>query len=742
MFVDGVYLSRPGVALGDLMDLEQIEVLRGPQGTLFGRNTSAGALNIKTKAPNLEEMEGFGNLTLGNYNLANVQLGVSVPLIEDKLAVRISGAYRQRDGFIQGIGGDESHDRDRTLIRAQALLDLDNAGTFRVILDHSEAEENCCHAVWFQDTTAAAAFIGGPLAADNGGAPFSSDGLESQRSNDRDFFNPFESTGFSLEYNVDTPLGALTYLGSYRDFESETFRSTDYVSTDIFTVGRSPEARAVGTGNNFDPRGNITNIETTTHELRLQNTAFGDRLDWLVGAYYSEENIESFGSLTLLDDYQQGVSTGLLGSPANLLNILSAGVDASGDFSINEFNQEGESFSIFTHNIFSVTDRLDITLGARYVDETKDGRFEQVGGEFDACLATFNNIVTGGVSAAGLDALTGAGVALNCFIFAAPALTEANFGPLLPALTNPASPLAGLGALLPREFDDTFEDDELVYTIKASYSLSDDVSIYGGFTHGFKSGGFNLDASAAGNFGTERGDPRFDSEKVDAWELGMKGTFLDGRARVNVAAFSQEMEDFQVLEFTGIKFETFNVGKAEATGIEIEAEAQLNEFFYGGLSLTYADTNYPNDCATQDATDPDFIPQAANLCGATLTNAPEYVFVGNLGYENEFLGNNFFANMNVRHEDDRRTSTQPTEIGTDVVLPGDIQDANTKVDLRIGLASPSEKWAIELWGNNVTDERTKNVTFNIPLRGGANNRARGQFSQDPATYGVTLRTKF
>ena len=124
VFLDGVYLSRPGVALGDLMDLEQIEVLRGPQGTLFGRNTSAGALNIKTKQPNLQELEGFGNLTAGNYDLLNLQAGVSVPIIEDTFAVRISGAYREQDGFVTSTTGNESHNRDRTLLRAQGLLDL------------------------------------------------------------------------------------------------------------------------------------------------------------------------------------------------------------------------------------------------------------------------------------------------------------------------------------------------------------------------------------------------------------------------------------------------------------------------------------------------------------------------------------------------------------------------------------------------------------------------------------------
>ena len=137
VFLDGVYLSRPGIALADLLDLQQVEVLRGPQGTLFGRNTSAGALNITTKKPNLTEAEGFANLTLGNYDLFNLQGGFSMPLIEDKLGIRVSGAIRERDGFLTNFNGDQMNDRDRLILRGQALADLGNSGELRLIVDYA-----------------------------------------------------------------------------------------------------------------------------------------------------------------------------------------------------------------------------------------------------------------------------------------------------------------------------------------------------------------------------------------------------------------------------------------------------------------------------------------------------------------------------------------------------------------------------------------------------------------------------
>ena len=123
VFIDGVYQSRPGVALGDLLDLERLEILRGPQGTLFGRNTSAGALNVTTKRPNLNRIEGFANASYGNFEYFNVQGGVSVPITEGVAGIRLSGAYRKRDGFLRSSTGAESNNRDRYIVRGQFLFE-------------------------------------------------------------------------------------------------------------------------------------------------------------------------------------------------------------------------------------------------------------------------------------------------------------------------------------------------------------------------------------------------------------------------------------------------------------------------------------------------------------------------------------------------------------------------------------------------------------------------------------------
>ncbi len=169
VFLDGVYLSRPGVALGDLIDIERVEVLRGPQGTLFGRNTSAGALDIRTKKPRLDIVEGFANATYGNFDLVNVQAGINVPLVADKIGLRIAGSVRDRGGFIEGPTGVESNTIERLVLRGQVLFDLGQAGELRLIGDYTEGDDSCCHAIWVRDgTTVNFPAFGLPA---NGGAP-------------------------------------------------------------------------------------------------------------------------------------------------------------------------------------------------------------------------------------------------------------------------------------------------------------------------------------------------------------------------------------------------------------------------------------------------------------------------------------------------------------------------------------------------------------------------------------------
>ncbi|MGB6228790.1 MAG: TonB-dependent receptor, partial [Litorimonas sp.] len=405
------------------------------------------------------------------------------------------------------------------------------------------------------------------------------------------------------------------------------------------------------------------------------------------------------------------------------------------------------SWSIFTHNIFEVTDTVDLTVGLRYVDDTKDGSYEQVATGGNSCLAAATFLATASAAGAGDPA---AGAAIG-------ALTQAAGAPTVGLLTNPAliggggfincfpfsAPAVGAFApdafaafgFLPEEYDLNFSDDELIYTAKLAWEPNPDLLLFGGFTHGYKAGGFNLDSSA----GAGGADPRFASETIDAWEVGMKSTIADGRLRFNVTGFWQTMDDFQVLEFTGTRFVTFNTDDVSSKGVEVELNGRLSENFFINTGVTYADASYGEDCDRGGA-----IPEATLLCGFSLTNAPKLSSVLGLTYDGKLsdTGWGLLANVNLATQSSRRTSTNPLTVANGIVepIPFDIQDTSTKVNARIGFTMPNEQVSIEFWGLNLTDDITRGITFSTPLLNQTNSRS--AFPDAPRQYGVTLRTQF
>ncbi len=737
IFVDGAYQSRPGVALGEFVDVERVEVLRGPQGTLFGRNTSAGALNITTNRPDLNEFGGFANATYGNYDLLNVQGAINAPIVEDTLAVRLTGAYRERDGYLDivDINGNqigESNTIDQYLVRGQLGYESEGGVKGRLIFDYTKSENQCCAALEVLANTgfeAAVVGVGGPARAgmatalpatspfDVGAAQQAVDNLVATSNR----VPMSEAKQWGVTGELEFPLGDnadLIFIGSYRDYTSTENYDSSFSGLDVFDVDRLD-----------------TDIETFTAELRLQGEAMDGRFNWLVGGYYSDEQISSEQDFSLGTQYDlqiAGLFGGALGpAPLTLLtNAITGGtpISPAGTTSTNQYAQSSESWSIFTHNSFDITDSLTLTLGLRYSDEKKTGGFQQLASNNPACLTLLGGTATiAGITGPGL---VGSVLGTGCFAFTAPAIGS-------DAIAFP----------LPREFEVPFSDNELIYTGKVTYQFAAPITAYASFTHGYKSGGINLDITA--NAGGA--DPTFLSEEVDAYEIGVKGKFLDDAVTVNVAAFLEEFSNFQVLEFTGAQFTTFNVNSAKSSGFELESVIRPDENLTFNLGLTYTDARYPENCDGG-------IPNAnvTSLCGNSLTNAPKYVAIAGANYDKD-IGDSLrgFLSAQVRTESDRRTSTQATTVpsaaiiagfGGDIqaavdaapLVPFDVQDGNTKVNLRAGFGAQDESWTVEVWGVNVTDVVTRGVTFNTVLRGSS----RSAFPQEPATYGVTVRTKF
>jgi iron complex outermembrane recepter protein len=735
IFLDGVYLSRPGVAMGDLLDVEQIELLRGPQGTLFGRNTSAGALNIKTAKPNLTEFEGYANATYGNYDLMNIQAGVSGP-ISDGVAFRLSGAWRDRDGFIRNAAGGESNTRNRYVLRGQLLFEPNADLSIRIIGDYAKYNEKCCDALIALDSsyTAFGLYAANGLPA-NGGVTVSGPAvLESYRSsNTAELTDSQRQWGLSGQIEYDLGGAKLTAITGYRDVLSKSRQETDFVGLNVFST-------SIGTTSaTADSRESFSSIKTFSQEVRLAGSFMDDKVDFLVGAYYLKEKINELGSLTIGPDHQAYISAALssVGAPGvnPARNVFAGGVSSTGAFANNNFRQSARNWSIFTNNTIHLSDSFKANFGLRYSSDRKAGLFDQISARNDACASIVAR--TPALSTTPLAGLIPLARALTCFPFATP--------------VN-----AFVGA--PAEFNRVFKDNELSYTGKLLWEPVDGINTYISYSHGYKSGGFNLDPTAA----AAGGNPSFLSEEVNAWEAGIKTKFLDNKATANLALFRQKLTNFQVLEFTGVQFQTFNVPKAQATGFELETSFRPVRNFGVNLSVTYSDAKYPDDCdgGVLNAT-------VSLLCGNSLTNSSKWNVVTGFDWSTPISDSlKFGLNGNARLESDRRVSTQaflPVAAGTGnrsvlggtnnaVLIPGGIQDGNVKVNLRTSIGDADDSWSIEFWGNNIFDVRTKNVTFSTPLRGvgtlpgpvnaGGIGVSRGSYVQEPRTYGVTARVKF
>ncbi len=789
VFVDGVYRSRSGNALSELGPLDRVEILRGPQGTLGGRNSSAGLINIYTAPPEFT-FSGYGAFTYGNYDAIKVEAGINAPL-SDTIAARIDGVYFERDGFYNDVVNDvRVNDRDRYLVRAQALFEPRDGLTFRLVGDYSKKDEACCAATFVQPEFAPLARLADDVPIRDANAPFDrpngTPGLTSsanpivgvllglgqdpraltQSTFDRDIYvtpgrsyeGETEDWGISGELNWDFGNVTLTSITGYREYSNVQGSDTDYTQADL--IYRTP-----------GPNAGAREFKTFTQELRLNGTVFNDRLDWLVGAYYANEKLETRDNLRFGNDYGTfancriaiainpalanpaadnclganvaALDGTLTGTPAfgaatplilaginNLAQVRDLG--STGDV----YNQTSENFAVFTHNIFHITDRLDLTLGLRYTNETKD---------FDAAFSNDNVIcpqnraLLSGLLATPLAGLAGGLISLSC-------------------QGNSTSELDGV------TLSDTRDEDELTGTAILSYKPTDDLLVYGSYSKGYKAGGFNLDRSALAvpvAFNVDTLDPtalQFDAETVDAYEIGLK--YAARKWGFSLAAFRQEFSNFQLNTFNGSVYLVQNVNGCDndlgggdrdgdpatgvcatgnvapgvvAQGVEFETSLSPIRDLTMTMGITYSDTSYEDNLVGTDDGAP-LDPALRLLPGDNMSNAPEVTATASLSWTppigNSGLSGLFF--INARTTGDYNT-------GSDL-LYGKEQDSYTLVNGRIGITGPDRAWGVEVWANNLFDVDYTQVAFNTPFV--APQQTYSAFLAEPRTYGITVRAGF
>jgi outer membrane receptor protein involved in Fe transport len=717
--IDGVYRPRNGVGFGDLGELERIEVLKGPQGTLFGKNTSAGVINVVTKRPSFD----FGadvELTAGNYGAMEGAASVTGPFSE-KVAGRLYVASRERDGFLDIVRGpgprtdDEDVDRKFTTARGQLLFKPSDALDIRLTADYTDRDENCCAAPQAvlspnPGVLAVLTAVGGPNSFRNPADPFDRVAY-SNRSTKQDVTDK----GASMEINWDLAgLGGatVTSITAWRDWETINGQDADFTTADI--LYRNPDGNF---GNEF---------KQLSQELRLAGES--DKLSWLVGLFYADEDLDSRDQLIIGNDFQR-YFVGLTGGAASPIAGLPAGLYPGGGATRDVYKQESKNWALFTNNSIRFTEALELTLGLRYTDESKDLDSHYVNEHGGVGCATLR-----GIPALRTAALTNAGVqtlyAIGCSV------TYAD--PIYNDVTTSQST----------------DEQQWSGTAKLAYRFTDEVMSYLSYAKGYKGGGFNLYRERNGTFflqpntsltipgvGTLFGpsvdtDTHFKKETVDSYELGVKTQWAGNSLLVNGAVFYQDYTDFQLNTFTGLQFIVTSLPQVVSQGVDVDFVwfTPLEQLSFQG-GVTYAETTIEDFGGPANLAF--FRPERKD---DTLSFAPKWSSSLSATYEQP-LGDSLLLRANIGA---RYTSEYNTGSNLD---PRKIQDAMTLVNARLGFGAADEKWMVELWALNVTDEDYYQVLFDATLQGsstspGASQSTLNGFLGAPRTYGVTARFKF
>lgn len=797
VFIDGVYRSRSGIGLSELGEVERIEVLRGPQGTLFGRNASAGLIHVISKKPSFK----FGanaEATYGNYDYLRFAAGVTGPITEN-IAGRLEGVYVKRDGFLKDPNNDgRVNDRDRYFLRGQLMFEPTENVSFRLIGDYTSRTEGCCAGIYVDSSVNP--FIGN---LNNPAAPLSSQTgnniinvLTALGQNPALFNSGWERTasvtagkpyegkttdgGVSGELNWDFGGAQLTSITAYRQYKSSQWGDTDYTAADI--LYRRNDGNA------------YRRFKTFSQELRLQGEAFDDKLDWLVGGYFANENIRVVDNLRFGAQYGRFATCRLVSGSAlsALYNPAAAGCLAARPAlfgaatplvyatidrldGINDrgstgdvYKQTSRNWALFTHNIFHVTDKFDVTLGLRYTNERKKLN-ATFGNDNTACIAQQQALGSFLVPGHPLQAIAAGVIGLSC-------------------QGNSTAELNGVSV------KDQRNEDEFTGTAVLSYKPNDDLMFYASYSRGYKAGGFNLDRSALKNpvipfarlGGAQAlvGNLQFDPEKVNAFEIG--GKYSTGPFSLNLALFRQDFSNFQLNTFDGTSYIVQNIGgcstdlggadrdqskfpaapnynPAAATtgacakddvtygvrsqGVEIEASLVPARNFRVGLGLTYADTKY-RDNLIGDADGAPLNQALRMLPGRRMSNAPQWVATGSAAWTPQLTD----SLSGLFYVDGRMTSDYNT--GSDL-FPQKAQDGYFVANARVGIRGPEERWAIEFWGQNIFNKNYAQVAFNSPFQEGGistttafadpqypgGRQLFSMFLAEPRTYGVTVRFK-
>lgn len=689
VFVDGVYYSRAASALADLPDIERIEVLRGPQSSLFGKNVSAGAISIVTKRPQLGLTSLEAEVTLGNYAAFEARATANLPLAPT-LAIRLAGSLRERDGYFRStVAGGRVNDRNRYGLRADVAFEPYAGLRFRFLVDHGRIAETCCGVVALAAGPVTTGIIAGRL-----GAPVGDPAriYDYRLAIDENPANRLVNDGASLQGEIDLGFADLTTITAWRR------QSNDY-SLDADFTGASIVRQSFA-----------TRIETASQELRLTSRGDGP-FQWLVGGFVLDERLRSNGASRWGRD-GRGFLDGLTANGVTtlervLMAVRSPGIAAgsfiaAGQGLAENYRMRDRSYSLFAHGEYR-WQGLRLSGGFAYVNDRKDAAQSNVSNDLFAQLNLTN-----------LPQLALAGLAPGSFR----GLSAVQF---FPAAVNFPSALES-GVL---------RGERVTYTLRLAYDLSEAITVYINRSTGWKAGAFNLSRDSrppdAAGFGRTAGP-----ETISLYEAGLRASAA--RGYLNLAAFIQAVDGFQSNSFTGTGFALVNAGRQSVRGLELEAGYRPVEGLSLDAALTYLDPRFDAfaraPCVPADPIRCGSGQLTRDLSGMRPADSPAWTV--SLGTDYAFvLGRSWTGRL---HADFFFTSTTFQAL----TVPADLARTRARTLNLSASLGRSDLAELTLWARNVTNDRYTRNAFPAVAQPGSY----AAFPAEPRLFGATLRRRF
>lgn len=661
VYVDGVHYPRGQQVRAPFLDLARVEVLRGPQSILFGKNSVAGAMNITTAKPT-HEFEGNLLVSRELKDGETIIEGVLSGPLSDRVRARVAGRYRDLDGWITNatLNRDEPN-REEFTIRGMLEVDVteDLMATFKVeTSDFDSLGRN----MEIENAQAVGPFTYGQLlnAAFGADASVLNETQDGIRSSNGDSSNNNMST---YQMTLDWDLGdfSVQAISAYETLKYDEICDCDFTGATIFHADLQEEYKQF------------------SQEIRL-TSPLGDDYDYILGAYYQSSD-HTYQDQIVVD--ANSVLIAALGAPGPLLSSTQAARTAQVDATV---------LSAFAQVNWHFNDDLTLQLGGRLTNDKRDGNrvmnIETANGGALPAAQTAAAIVYAsgfGISSTNLATLAGLG------------------SPSAVAL------LAGLGqpTVVGKRNVTKFSPD-----VKLVWNANDDALLYASWARGYKSGGFDFRANNKGTFATAADAFEFEDERATNYELGGKFK-LGGSAELNATAYLTKFDDLQISIFDGtLGFNVGNAATSQVKGIELDGRWAVSDHvrFNGGLSLMdFEFTDFKNGQCYAGQTGTRVQPNG--LCDYTgLTNQLVSDFSGNIGFDFDYQINDTYEITGLASL--FHASSYDAAATHD---PAGIQPAYSKLNARIAFAPQDGPWEIALLGKNLTDEIIRTYTGDAPL---------------------------